>query len=65
VEGNNGASTMLQWSAVDSFTTVTQTAATGGQFLNLHNTRQSDIGEYICTDTVSGRNARLNLTTGK
>lgn len=60
----NDDNAVLRWFAMDDFTTISQSSVSAGQLLTISNTQESDIGEYVCTDTVSGDEARLNLTSG-
>ena len=55
---------MLRWYAVGNFTTISQSSVHAGQLWTISQTQQSDVGEYVCRDAVSGSEARLNLTTG-
>ena len=62
IEG--GQSTSLRWVAVNNFTAVSQQTIGGGQLLILTSTQRSQIGEYICKDTVGSSDTRLLLTEG-
>ena len=55
---------ILRWYAVGNFTTISQSSVHAGQLWTISQTQQSDVGEYVCRDAVSGSEARLNLTTG-
>lgn len=63
-ETGNGQSTILQWLAVNDFTTVSQQTVEGGQLLILTHTQRSQIGEYICRDTLRHEDTRLLLIEG-
>ena len=60
----NDDDAMLRWFAMDNFTTTSQSSVSAGQLLTINNILESDIGEYVCRDSVSGSEARLNLTRG-
>ena len=60
----NDDNATLRWFATDNFTTISQSSVSAGQLLTISNTQDSDIGEYVCRNTVSGNEARLNLTRG-
>ena len=60
----NDDNATLRWFATGNFTTISQSSVSAGQLLTISETQESHIGEYVCRDSVSGSEARLNLTRG-
>ena len=63
-EGSNRQPETLQWEAVNLFTSLSQQTVEGGKLLVFGSIRLSQIRPYICRDTQTGDEARLELREG-